>query len=100
SYREQATGLQEINGAINQMDQATQQNAAMVEETNAACQELLQQGRLLQDSAGRFVVGASAASQPRPVHVARQSRPEPRALVQRHAGNAAVAAAPGAWEEF
>ncbi|MBY5519321.1 HAMP domain-containing methyl-accepting chemotaxis protein [Rhizobium leguminosarum] len=100
SYREQATGLQEINGAINQMDQATQQNAAMVEETNAACQELLQQGRLLQDSAGRFVVGASAASQPRPVQVARQSRPEPRAPVQRHAGNAAIAAAPGAWEEF
>ena len=50
--------------------------------------------------AGRFVVGASAASQPRPVQVTRQSRPEPRALVQRHAGNAAVAAAPGAWEEF
>ncbi|WP_183905086.1 methyl-accepting chemotaxis protein [Rhizobium sp. BK008] len=100
SYREQATGLQEINGAINQMDQATQQNAAMVEETNAACQELLSQGRQLQDSAGRFVVGASAASQTKPVQPARQSRPEPRAFVQRHAGNAAVAAAPGAWEEF
>jgi len=100
SYREQATGLQEINGAINQMDQATQQNAAMVEETNAACQELLSQGRQLQDSAGRFVVGAAAASQTKPVQPARQSRPEPRAYVQRHAGNAAVAAAPGAWEEF
>jgi methyl-accepting chemotaxis protein len=100
SYREQATGLQEINSAINQMDQTTQQNAAMVEETNAACHELLSQGRLLQDSAGRFIVGASAASQPKAVQPTRQSRPEPRASVQRHAGNAAVAAAPGAWEEF
>ncbi|MGO8035948.1 methyl-accepting chemotaxis protein [Rhizobium leguminosarum] len=100
SYREQATGLQEINSAINQMDQTTQQNAAMVEETNAACHELLSQGRLLQDSAGRFVVGASAASQPRPVQAARQSRPQPRAFAQSHAGNAAVATAPGAWEEF
>ncbi|MGO7899833.1 HAMP domain-containing methyl-accepting chemotaxis protein [Rhizobium ruizarguesonis] len=100
SYREQATGLQEINGAINQMDQTTQQNAAMVEETNAACHELLSQGRLLQSSAGRFVVGASTASQPKPVQAARQARPEPRAFAQRHAGNAAVAAAPGAWEEF
>ncbi|MBX5161274.1 methyl-accepting chemotaxis protein [Rhizobium sp. NZLR8] len=106
SYREQATGLQEINGAINQMDQATQQNAAMVEETNAACQELLTQGRLLQDSAGRFTVGTSAASPPKTAQPSiRQSRPElrapePRAFVQRHAGNAAVAAAPGAWEEF
>ncbi|MGO7973090.1 methyl-accepting chemotaxis protein [Rhizobium ruizarguesonis] len=100
SYREQATGLQEINGAINQMDQTTQQNAAMVEETNAACHELLSQGRLLQGSAGRFIVGASTASQPKPVQAARQARPEPRAFAQRHAGNAAVAAAPGAWEEF
>ncbi|MGO6843717.1 HAMP domain-containing protein [Rhizobium leguminosarum bv. trifolii] len=100
SYLEQATGLQEINSAINQMDQTTQQNAAMVEETNAACHELLSQGRLLQDSAGRFVVGASTASQPKPVQAARQARPEPRAFAQRHAGSAAVAAAPGAWEEF
>ncbi|MBY5363825.1 HAMP domain-containing protein [Rhizobium leguminosarum] len=100
SYREQATGLQEINSAINQMDQTTQQNAAMVEETNAACHELLSQGRLLQDSAGRFVVGASTASQPKPVQAVRQARPEPRAFTQRHAGSAAVAAAPGAWEEF
>ncbi|NEJ94689.1 methyl-accepting chemotaxis protein [Rhizobium ruizarguesonis] len=100
SYREQATGLQEINSAINQMDQTTQQNAAMVEETNAACHELLSQGRLLQDSAGRFVVGASTASQPKPVQATRQARPEPRAFAQRHAGSAAVAAAPGAWEEF
>ncbi len=62
SSREQATGLQEINGAINQMDQTTQQNAAMVEETNAACQELLSQGRLLLSSASRFIVAEPAAS--------------------------------------
>lgn len=101
SYREQATGLQEINGAINQMDQATQQNAAMVEETNAACQELLTQGRLLQDSAGRFTVGAAAASRFGPVQsVDRQPRQEPRVLAKRYAGSAAVAASPSAWEEF
>ncbi|MBX4960053.1 methyl-accepting chemotaxis protein [Rhizobium binae] len=101
SYREQATGLHEINGAINQMDHATQQNAAMVEETNAACQELLSQGRQLQDSAGRFVVAASSASQVKPAaHSTRHSRSEPRAVAPRHAGNAAVAASPGAWEEF
>ncbi|PDT03341.1 methyl-accepting chemotaxis protein [Rhizobium chutanense] len=100
SYREQATGLQEINGAINQMDQATQQNAAMVEETNAACQELRMQGRLLQDAAGRFTVAVSAASQPKSAQPVRQPRPEQRSFSQRHAGNAAVAASPGAWEEF
>ena len=34
--QEQSTGLAEVNTAINQMDQVTQQNAAMVEETTAA----------------------------------------------------------------
>jgi methyl-accepting chemotaxis protein len=65
SYREQATGLQEINTAINQMDHATQQNAAMVEETNAACQELLSQGRLLLSSASSFTVGKTAGNDAR-----------------------------------
>ena len=36
SAREQATALQEVNTAINHMDQVTQQNAAMVEESTAA----------------------------------------------------------------
>ena len=36
SSREQSVGLSEINTAINQLDQVTQQNAAMVEESTAA----------------------------------------------------------------
>ncbi|MDQ0420950.1 methyl-accepting chemotaxis protein [Peteryoungia aggregata LMG 23059] len=59
SYREQSSGLQEINHAINDMDQATQRNAAMVEETSAACHDLLGQSRLLQEAAGRFTLAAS-----------------------------------------
>jgi methyl-accepting chemotaxis protein len=38
--REQNAGLAEINTSIGQMDHVTQQNAAMVEQTNAACQTL------------------------------------------------------------
>ena len=38
--QEQSTGLAEVNTAINQMDQVTQQNAAMVEETTAASHAL------------------------------------------------------------
>ncbi|MGG2475084.1 methyl-accepting chemotaxis protein, partial [Rhizobium sp. BR5] len=38
--REQSTGLHEVNTAINQMDQVTQRNAAMVEETSAATHKL------------------------------------------------------------
>ena len=45
--REQATGLAEVNTAVNSMDQMTQQNAAMVEETTAASQTLAQESREL-----------------------------------------------------
>ncbi|WP_246659340.1 HAMP domain-containing methyl-accepting chemotaxis protein [Rhizobium sp. FY34] len=38
--RDQSSALQEVNGAVNQMDQLTQQNAAMVEETSAASRQL------------------------------------------------------------
>jgi methyl-accepting chemotaxis protein len=34
--KEQSLGLSEINTAVNHLDQGTQQNAAMVEENNAA----------------------------------------------------------------
>ncbi|WP_245198262.1 methyl-accepting chemotaxis protein [Jiella mangrovi] len=40
SAREQATSLREVSSAADQMDKVTQQNAAMVEETTAACQAL------------------------------------------------------------
>ncbi len=36
STQEQAVGLAEVNTAVNQMDQVTQQNAAMVEQSTAA----------------------------------------------------------------
>ncbi|EJN07165.1 methyl-accepting chemotaxis protein [Herbaspirillum sp. YR522] len=44
---EQSTGLDEINRAITQMDEVTQQNAALVEEAAAAAQSL-------QDQAGKL----------------------------------------------
>ncbi|MBB3562987.1 methyl-accepting chemotaxis protein [Rhizobium sp. BK512] len=37
---DQSSALQEVNSTVNQMDQMTQQNAAMVEETTAASREL------------------------------------------------------------
>ncbi|TRL38450.1 methyl-accepting chemotaxis protein [Rhizobium straminoryzae] len=60
SYRQQATGLQEINASISSMDQTTQQNAAMVEEVSAASHDLLSQSRTMQDASGRFQLGPLA----------------------------------------
>ncbi|MDX3978661.1 methyl-accepting chemotaxis protein [Shinella sp.] len=55
--REQATGLQEISTAINQMDQVTQHNAAMVEETSAATHKLKSEADSLADLMARFRTG-------------------------------------------
>jgi methyl-accepting chemotaxis protein len=60
SALEQATGLNQVNAAINQMDQMTQQNAAMVEETAAASQNLAQEGEELTRLISRFRVGGGA----------------------------------------
>jgi methyl-accepting chemotaxis protein len=62
--REQATGLKEINTAINSMDQGTQQNAAMAEENTAASAELANQAAELWLALSRFDTEETAASHP------------------------------------
>ncbi|WP_378945743.1 methyl-accepting chemotaxis protein [Mesorhizobium sp. ANAO-SY3R2] len=54
--QEQATGLDQVNTAINLMDQATQQNAAMVEETTAAAHSLSHETVQLAELIGQFEV--------------------------------------------
>ncbi|MGV3577815.1 methyl-accepting chemotaxis protein [Brevundimonas sp.] len=61
SAREQASGLQEVNTAINQMDRVTQQNAAMVEQSTAASHMLAEQSRGLSVLVSRFQVDQAAA---------------------------------------
>ena len=56
SAKEQATSLAEVNVAITQMDQDTQKNAAMVEETTAASHNLRQKTEELVRSIGAFRV--------------------------------------------
>ena len=57
---EQATGLSEINGAIMQMDQVTQQNAAMVEQSTASAHKLAQEADDLFAQVRQFEIRASA----------------------------------------
>jgi methyl-accepting chemotaxis protein len=53
---EQANGLRQVNTAVNQMDQVTQQNAAMVEESSAASHNLSQEMDGLARLISRFKV--------------------------------------------
>ncbi len=65
SAREQSTGLAEVNTAVNRMDHVTQQNAAMVEETNAAGATLANESVNLRALISHFTLQARATSHSR-----------------------------------
>lgn len=60
--KEQSTGLIEINRAVNILDQGTQQNAAMVEQTNAASSILANEANGLFSLVGQFHIDRSLDS--------------------------------------
>ncbi|HKR44102.1 MAG TPA: hypothetical protein VJU59_31245, partial [Paraburkholderia sp.] len=51
---EQSRGIEQVNIAIAQMDQTTQQNAAMVEQAAAAAQSMQEQSQMLHDVVNTF----------------------------------------------
>ncbi|WP_419908018.1 methyl-accepting chemotaxis protein [Hoeflea sp.] len=57
SSREQSAGLQQINVAVGQMDQFTQQNAAMVEQTTASTHALAAELDGLSNQIAQFELG-------------------------------------------
>jgi len=62
----QSTAITQISTAIGAMDQATQQNAAMVEETSAAARNLSTEVTALAEQAAQFTVGDEGRPAPRP----------------------------------
>ncbi|PBJ82994.1 methyl-accepting chemotaxis protein [Lysobacteraceae bacterium NML93-0399] len=59
--REQAAGIEQINQTITQMDEATQQNAALVEEASAAARAMEHQAGALNDSVAVFRIDPTRA---------------------------------------
>ncbi|MFN3320484.1 MAG: methyl-accepting chemotaxis protein [Allorhizobium sp.] len=106
SAREQSTGLAEINMAVNQMDQGTQKNAAMVEQSTAASHGLAQQATALMQLLGQFRLGEEtprmvaprvAAAQADSLPQASPARALGRKIASAFKGNTAVASE---WSEF
>ncbi|MFB9949512.1 methyl-accepting chemotaxis protein [Rhizobium puerariae] len=113
---EQSVGLAEVNSAVNQMDQVTQQNAAMVEETNAAGANLASESTRLRELIGRFKLaegtGRRTATTPRAVqdagpvaarNAAQQESPARKLagrVTRSFGGGAAAAAAETRWTEL
>jgi len=62
--REQASGIEQVNQAIAQMDQVTQQNAALVEEASAAAQSMQEQAGSLVEAVRVFRLDSDASPAP------------------------------------
>ncbi len=124
SAQEQSVSLAEVNAAMNRMDQVTQQNAAMVEESTAASHSLAQASSMLIERVAHLRTGGSdlsrsSASQPDRVTIRpgtksgeneASSGKEPPVRQQREAAQAFFAGVGGTaekiedaddnWEEF
>ncbi|MBC2661816.1 methyl-accepting chemotaxis protein [Novosphingobium flavum] len=109
SAASQSASLAQVTSAARDMDRVTQQNAAMVEETNAAARTLADQSSQLADLVGRFRINGQTQVSRMPSRAVsaapRTITPQPAAMPLRRAvsGGAAVAiAGPAAddWSAF
>ncbi len=110
---EQAGGIEQVNKALTQMDEVTQQNSAMVEENSATARILEQQAVAMNDRIGTFslsprpaarVVRANVAT-PAPVastvqKPARSKNPIVRGTARQMQSALATAIAKDEWKEF
>ncbi|RDE08146.1 methyl-accepting chemotaxis protein [Pelagibacterium lacus] len=88
---EQSAAIEEINVAVRQLDEMTQHNAALVEQTNAAVEQTEGQAMALDGIVAVFSLPDSPLASPVP-----EARPAKRVKLMTH-GNAAVQAE---WNEF
>ena len=107
--KEQSAGLAEVNTAVNHMDQTTQQNAAMVEQSTAASATLAGEADRLRSLVGRFETGRTALRTAPQVRAITPVRPSPdrspsslheMASTMRRVANGGVVAAQDGWSEF
>ncbi len=98
---EQSTGIGQVNTAVNHLDQMTQQNAALVEESAAAAESLKEQAARLAQLVGSFRLDTQAvqpvqapARAPKPVARPAKTPPAAAAAPVKPAATKARAAAP------
>ena len=105
--KEQANGLGEVNGAVNQMDQVTQENAAMVEQSTAATQALGRETAQLANLVAQFHVGVAERDdvltrelKKAAPHAFRPAAKPARPVPAKRAANGPALAAADDWAEF
>jgi methyl-accepting chemotaxis protein len=95
----QSAAITQISAAIGTMDQSTQQNAAMVEETSAAARNLAGEVRGLTEQADRFRIHAAGSAGPVRHAPPRRDYAKPDAYV-RPVAAPAMAHAGDEWTSF
>ncbi len=117
--KQQATGVEEINKAVVQMDQMTQQNAALVEESAAASRTLQEEAQSMFDKMSGYSIGGGQKVKTQRAPVASEARkpeakparapvaPKPQNGRSKKVGNGAAQPAPAMasasdmdWKEF
>jgi methyl-accepting chemotaxis protein len=100
--QEQTGGIEQVNQAIGQMDQVTQQNAALVEEAAAAAASMQDQAATLAQVVGVFKLAGPALAAPAAKAPARAlARPAPALRVTKAApAKSAARVSADEWETF
>ncbi|ALA81736.1 HAMP domain-containing protein [Stenotrophomonas maltophilia] len=101
--QEQSSGIEQVNQAVVQMDETTQQNAALVEEASAAARSMEEQANLLAEAVSVFRTGAATAAavvRPALAAVAASVVPVRRATVLSPRIDSTLAANASGWQEF
>ncbi len=80
---EQSSGIEQVNQAIAQMDQVTQQNAALVEEAAAAAESMKDQAGALSQAVAAFTLSRAAEASATPMPVVERRGPNRAANVER-----------------
>jgi methyl-accepting chemotaxis protein len=87
--QEQASGIDQVNKAVMQMDQGTQQNAALVEEATSSSQSMKQQAAALLEQVAFFKVSEEGIEQSQPASSGFKRGQRPATNAQRTANPAA-----------
>ncbi|WP_343652073.1 methyl-accepting chemotaxis protein [Stenotrophomonas sp.] len=108
--QEQSAGIEQVNQTVVQMDETTQQNAALVEEATAAARAMEDQAAQLADAVAIFrldnqvsaAVKAVAARVAPPAHaiVRAPARPQAVRTAAPRTPSSQVASSDGDWQEF
>ncbi|WP_142125056.1 methyl-accepting chemotaxis protein [Pseudoxanthomonas sp. 3HH-4] len=103
--QEQSAGIEQVNQTITQMDETTQQNAALVEEATAAARSMEEQAGALTQSVSVFKLQATVSAPVRQAIAAAAVAPRPVATPKAVARKPVArkpepALADGDWQEF